>query len=226
MEQKFHNVSVGHQSHTFHGTWGYVHVPEHNLVATLKRPNLTLEIYHSAIERVKSMTINPCMFLPTAAELDKEEAVWKSQIASVLHQYLALPKNPSTAIPRDPPAVEQIAAKKPLIHMLKLMDSSDNSAEGVVQVFELLIGQSSLSVEEFFSCIQPMNGDLGTVQNFNCLRSQRSPSAYPQDKLNNIRGITHPVKYCLGNIHPSLWEYWRFKGLWCLAISAGSWISG
>ncbi|PLW08561.1 hypothetical protein PCASD_16739 [Puccinia coronata f. sp. avenae] len=109
---------------------------------------------------------------------------------------LALPKNPATAIPRDPPTVEQITAKKPLIHMLKLMDVSDNSAEGVGQVFELLMGQLGLTVEEFFGRIQPMDGDLGTVQNFNCLRSQRAPSAYPQDQLNNIifqLGVSHTL---------------------------------
>jgi hypothetical protein len=80
--------------------------------------------------------------------------------------------------------------------MLKLMDVSDNSAKGVGQVFELLMGQLGLTVEEFFGRIQPMDGDLGTVQNFNCLRSQRAPSAYPQDQLNNIifqLGVSHTL---------------------------------
>jgi hypothetical protein len=84
------------------------------------------------------------------------------------------------------PVIEQIQAKKPSIHMLKLMDASDNSAEGVGQVLQLILAQSGLSVEEFFGRVQPMDGDLGTVQNFNCLRSQRAPSAYPQDQLNNV----------------------------------------
>jgi hypothetical protein len=70
--------------------------------------------------------------------------------------------------------------------MLKLMDALDNSAKEVGQVFELLMGKWGLSVKIFFSCNQPMDGDLGTVQNFNCLRSQRTPSAYPQNQLNNV----------------------------------------
>ncbi|KAA1128577.1 hypothetical protein PGTUg99_003744 [Puccinia graminis f. sp. tritici] len=186
MEQRVHNVSVGHRSHLFRGTWGYVHVPNKELVGTLVLSDLSLASYHASIEKVKSMTINPSIFLPTPAEEDNDAKVWKAQIARVLHQYIAIPSNPATAIPMSSPVIEQIQAKKPSIHMLKLMDASDNSAEGVGQVFQLILAQSGLSVEEFFGRVQPMDGDLGTVQNFNCLRSQRAPSAYPQDQLNNV----------------------------------------
>ena len=31
-----------------------------------------------------------------------------------------------------------------------------------------------------------MDGDLRTVKNFNCLRSQRAPSSYPENKFDNI----------------------------------------
>jgi hypothetical protein len=66
------------------------------------------------------------------------------------------------------------------------MDASDNSAKGVGQVFQLLLLQSGLSVNEFFGRLQPMDGDLGTVQNFNSLRSQRAPSAHSEDQMDNI----------------------------------------
>jgi hypothetical protein len=116
---------------------------------------------------------------------------------------------------------------KALIHMLKLMDTLDNSAEGVGQVFELLMGQSGLSVEEFFSCIQPMNGDLGTVPNFNCLRSQRTPSTYLQDQLKNVffqLGASHTLwniasaifTHHFGNTSNSMdcgsWQYLKALG--------------
>ncbi|POW03969.1 hypothetical protein PSHT_11456 [Puccinia striiformis] len=70
--------------------------------------------------------------------------------------------------------------------MLKLMDASDSSAKGVGQVFHSLWLQSGLSAEDFYSHLQPMDGDLGTVQNFNCLRSQRTPNTYPQESLDNV----------------------------------------
>ncbi|KAA1133955.1 hypothetical protein PGTUg99_033404 [Puccinia graminis f. sp. tritici] len=62
-----------------------------------------------------------------------------------------------------PPVVEQISAKKPNIRMLKLMVTLDNLAEGVGQVFQMILEQSGLSKEEFFGCLQPMDGDLGKV---------------------------------------------------------------
>jgi hypothetical protein len=43
-----------------------------------------------------------------------------------------------------------------------------------------------MPVEDFFRRLQPMDMDLGTVQNFNCLRSQRLPSAVPENRMDNI----------------------------------------
>jgi hypothetical protein len=126
------------------------------------------------------------MFLPSREKDQTIQAVWLSQIAKVMHQYFANPKDPKSAISPTPPVVEQISPRKPNIHMLRLMDASDNSAERVGQVFHHLLLQSGLSVDEFFGCLQPMDGDLGTVQNFNSLRSQRAPSSYPEDQLDNI----------------------------------------
>ncbi|KAI7933419.1 hypothetical protein MJO28_017616 [Puccinia striiformis f. sp. tritici] len=91
--------------------------------------------------------------------------------------YLAEPADIAQATPTEPPPVKQIDHKKPELHMLKLMDASDNSAEGIGQVFHSLWLQSGLKAEEFFNRLQPMDGDLGTVQNFNCLRAQRTPNA-------------------------------------------------
>ncbi|OAV98166.1 hypothetical protein PTTG_01728 [Puccinia triticina 1-1 BBBD Race 1] len=216
MEQRVHDPSVGHRSHTFRGTWGYVHVPDSELVSSLVLPDLSLQSYHASIEKVKSMTIEPHMFLPTPAKDQTNAMVWKAQIAKVLFEYLAVPKDRATAIPMASPVIEQITPKKPKIHMLKLMNASDNSAEGVGQVFQLIIGQSGLSVKDFFSRLQPMDGDLGTVQNFNCLKSQRSP----------IRGITYTLEHCDRHLHASLWKHEGLKGLWGLAKFAGSGFPG
>ncbi|KAI7965455.1 hypothetical protein MJO29_003553 [Puccinia striiformis f. sp. tritici] len=66
------------------------------------------------------------------------------------------------------------------------MDASNNSVEGIGQVFHSLWLQSGLTAKQFFNGLQPMDGNLGTVQNFNCLRGQRTPNAYPQESLNNV----------------------------------------
>ncbi|EFP76793.2 uncharacterized protein PGTG_02254 [Puccinia graminis f. sp. tritici CRL 75-36-700-3] len=186
IEQRVHQSSVGVQSSTFRGTWGYIHLPDKKLLEKLDLSEINLAAYNHSLKTVASMEIEPHMFLPTEAEEKIEIKVWKSQIARVLHQYIATPIDKESANPIDPPVVEQISHEAPKLHMLKLMDASDNSAEGVGQVFRHIIKQSGLSVKDFFGRFQPMDGDLGTVQNFNCLRSQRSPSSVPQNRLDNI----------------------------------------
>jgi hypothetical protein len=138
------------------------------------------------MSRVKKLEIQPHMFLPTPSEEAYEVTVVKSQIAKVLYEYLATPSDKSSAIPTKPLPIEPISSQKPDLLMLKLMDASDNSAEGIGQVFQSIIKQSGLLVKEFFRRLQPMDGDLGTVQNFNCLRSQRLPSSVPQNRMDNI----------------------------------------
>jgi hypothetical protein len=98
-------------------------------------------------------------------------------------EHLAVPMSKSSSIPTVPPPIEVM---KPAIHMLKLMDVSENSAESIGQVFSTLLKQSGMSKGDFYSCLQPMDGDLGTVQNFNSLRLQRYPSPYGKESLNNI----------------------------------------
>ncbi|POW03957.1 hypothetical protein PSHT_11421 [Puccinia striiformis] len=165
MEQRVHDLSVGNRSRTFCGTWGYIHLPNHALLRNLDMSELTLQAYHTAIHGLQNLSIEPHMFLPLREGIKTEEAVWKSQIARVLLEHLALPSDTSAAYSTRPPPVEEISHEKPSIHMLKLMDASDNSAEGIGQ---------------------PMDGDLGTIQNFNSLRSQRTPSPYGEDSLKNV----------------------------------------
>jgi hypothetical protein len=68
MEEKVPKISVGHWAFTFCGTWGYIHSPDSELVASLDQSQLTLESYHNASRQVKSMTIEPQMFLPSRKE--------------------------------------------------------------------------------------------------------------------------------------------------------------
>ncbi|KAA1102845.1 hypothetical protein PGTUg99_036599 [Puccinia graminis f. sp. tritici] len=185
MEEKVHMSSVGHRSMMFHGTWGYVQLPSRKLLDTLDRSSLNLTAYQRAINQLPSMTLDPELWMPSTEDDAHYKLVWKSQIARVLKEYIAVPSSTHGAIALDPPVLEQISCEKPTIHMFKLMDESDNSAEGIGQVLESIRRQSGVEPEEFFSRLQPMDGDLGTCQNFNSLRDIRYPSDDPQNNLNN-----------------------------------------
>ncbi|KAA1106873.1 hypothetical protein PGTUg99_024611 [Puccinia graminis f. sp. tritici] len=124
--------------------------------------------------------------MPTLEAKISEVEVWKSQIARFLMDYIALPLDKSKLMPTEPAVIDQISAKKPTIHMLKLMDVSNNLAESIGQVFATIHQQSGLLDKHFYGCLQPMDGDLGTIQNFNSLRSQQAPSPYPKENLNNV----------------------------------------
>ncbi|PLW06969.1 hypothetical protein PCASD_24524 [Puccinia coronata f. sp. avenae] len=176
MEERVHQSSIGHRTHTFRGTWGYVHLPDQKLLATLDPSELTISAYHQSLEQVKSMELNPTMFLPTLPEQEHDKKVWKSQIAKVLKEQIAESTDEDLSIPTSPPEIEVISHAAPDLHMLKLMDASDNSAEGIGQVFESIIQQTGLTGNQFFAQLQPMDGDLATIQNFNCLQNQRAPT--------------------------------------------------
>ncbi|EFP86716.1 uncharacterized protein PGTG_13098 [Puccinia graminis f. sp. tritici CRL 75-36-700-3] len=185
MVEKVHALSVGNRTHTFRGTWGYIHMPDQKLLKSLCSEELTLPAYYEAIRLADGLAIEPEYFLPSTNDNLIEERVWKSQIALVMKKYVAVPVDHKSAVPSAPPVVDQISHEKPVIHMLKLMEALDNCAEGVGQVFQSIIKQTGISEDKFFGRLQPMDGDLGTVQNFNCLRAQRMPNPFPQECMNN-----------------------------------------
>ncbi|POW02062.1 hypothetical protein PSTT_12058 [Puccinia striiformis] len=214
MEQRIHQPSVGRQTQMFHGTWGYVHVPSKSLMDTLNPAELTLEAYHESLKKAASITIEPHEdFLPSDSSGEEYALVMKSQIAQVMFDYVARPTERKNMLPLHPPAVKQITAKVPEIHMLKLMDESDNSAEGIGQVMEALQRQSGLNEDEFFGRLQLVDGDLGTNQicwNFAALillllSSQKSPLLFSHktslgDLFYSLNGNCKPCSPLKSNI--------------------------
>lgn len=94
------------------------------------------------------------------------------------------------------PQVQQIDCEKTDIIMLKMMASSDNSSEGVGELYHELIQQSGLSEDEFTRRAQIIEGDLGTCINFASLRTLRTPSNYPHESLDHIlmvQGAAHTL---------------------------------
>jgi hypothetical protein len=116
----------------------------------LDSSQLTMSAYQESVQGLELLVIKPAMLLPTAEANNTSVAVWKSQIAQVLMNKLAVPKDKKKSIPSFPPLVEKITPVIPEIYMLKLMDLSDNSAKGIGQVFEAFFSQTGLSINEFF----------------------------------------------------------------------------
>ncbi|KAH9453954.1 hypothetical protein Pst134EB_014055 [Puccinia striiformis f. sp. tritici] len=186
IEEKVHMASVENRTMMFHRTWGYVQLPCKSLLDTLDCSELNMAVYRNAIKDIPTMSINPNLFMPSPEAEDHYYSVWTSQIAQVMKDYIALPSHSDGAISTEPPVLDQISCEIPSIFMLKLMDESDNSAEGIGQVLESVQEQSGLSAQEFSSRLQPMDGDLGTIQNFNSIRDLRHPSAYSEHSFNNV----------------------------------------
>ncbi|PLW47893.1 hypothetical protein PCASD_04912 [Puccinia coronata f. sp. avenae] len=177
---------LGHQTSMFHGTWGYVQLPNKSLLDSLDASQLNLKTYLDAIKDVPNISIDPQQFMPSQEASNHYYHVWTSQIAHAMLTCVALPADKRGAISTEPPVIKQVSCNVPPIYMLKLMDESDNLAKGIGQVLEALQAQTGLSPEDFSCCLQPMDGDLGTIQNFNSLCDLRHPSAFPQHGLNNI----------------------------------------
>ncbi|KAA1126493.1 hypothetical protein PGTUg99_021912 [Puccinia graminis f. sp. tritici] len=138
------------------------------------------------------------MLLPTAKEEVQWELVLKSQITSALLEHLAIPAESYVSINTKPPVVDQISSEKPNITMLKLMIAADNSAQGAGEVFQAIVDQSNLTMSDFASRIQLIDGDLATCSNLTTLQTQQTPSKHKEESLMNVLTM-------LGGAH-TLWN--------------------
>ncbi|POW19989.1 hypothetical protein PSHT_04139 [Puccinia striiformis] len=197
-EQKVHAKSIGRSNHMFHGTWGYIHQISQKLLDQFPSSELTLESYKQAMANVCKLQVTPKMFLPRPNEDAHWESVLKSQIAEALLEHIAQPSDSKVKIATQPSAIDQLPPDKPDITMLKLMTASDNSSQGVGEVFEAIVKQSRMSMTQFSSRLQVIDADLGSCTNISSLRSQRVPSRHIEESLGNILTI-------LGGSH-TLWN--------------------
>ncbi|KAI7958063.1 hypothetical protein MJO29_006280 [Puccinia striiformis f. sp. tritici] len=185
-EQKIHSKSIGRDNHMFHGTWGYIHQISQKLLDQFPKSELTLQSYKEAMARVCKLRVTPKMFLPRPNEDAHWQCVLKSQIAEALLEHIARPSDSRIKIATQPPVLDQLPADEPDITMLKLMTASDNSSQGVGEVFEAIVKQSNMTMTEFSSRLQVIDADLGSCTNVSSLRSQRVPSRHIEESLGNI----------------------------------------
>ncbi|EFP85007.2 uncharacterized protein PGTG_11176 [Puccinia graminis f. sp. tritici CRL 75-36-700-3] len=147
-QEKIHMKSVGRASTMFHGTWGYIHSAPEALMKQVDPAELSVEAFNNALHAGTQLTIRPEMFTPTRDSTIHWEKTLKSQITRVIVQYLARPKDTRVKLNKSPPPAHPIVPEDPQIAVLKLMVASDNSAQGVGDVFTGVIQQSGLTPED------------------------------------------------------------------------------
>ncbi|KNF05273.1 hypothetical protein PSTG_01487 [Puccinia striiformis f. sp. tritici PST-78] len=184
-EQTVHTKTVEKTSRMFHGTWGYLHSVDPQLLAQVNPSDLTLESYKKSLTDFTDKVVKPSSFFPTNNQCQHFCEVVKSQIAQVLFSYVAQIKDPKR-VPRHPPPIDPIRPHVPDITMLKMMIASDNSSEGISEVLQGITNQTGETLLEASAHLQVMEGDLGTYCNLESLRALRRPSQHPDENLGNI----------------------------------------
>jgi hypothetical protein len=75
------------------------------------------------------------MFVPQPKEDLHWTLVLKSQIAQAMLEHVAEASDSEVSIATQPPVIDQISPEEPDITMLKLMIASEDSSQGVGEVF-------------------------------------------------------------------------------------------
>ncbi|POW04996.1 hypothetical protein PSTT_10002 [Puccinia striiformis] len=184
-EQTVHTKTIETTSRSFHGTWGYLHSADPQLLAQVNDTDLSLDSYKKSIAGYADKIVKPSAFFPTNEQSQHFQAVVKSQISQVLFSCVAKIKDHKT-VPQHPPPIDPIRPHVPDITMLKMMIASDNSSEGIGEVLTGITNQTKETPIEAAGHLQVMEGDLGTYCNLESLRALRRPTTHPDESLGNI----------------------------------------
>ncbi|KAA1126138.1 hypothetical protein PGTUg99_027558 [Puccinia graminis f. sp. tritici] len=163
------------------------HVHTKSLGKSIPAADLNLQSYISAMEKIKSVQVTPSMLTGSKGNEEHWVQVLKSQIAKVILEHIASPADKNIKIETLPPTLDQILPEDPDITMLKLMITSENSAQGIGDVCTGILQQSDIKPHNFFNCLQIINGGLATCSNISSLQSQRIPGLNEQDSLCQAR---------------------------------------
>ncbi|KAI7962873.1 hypothetical protein MJO28_000967 [Puccinia striiformis f. sp. tritici] len=180
-----HTKTIETTSRSFHGTWGYLHSADPQLLAQVNDTDLSLDSYKKSIAGYADKIVKPSAFFPTNKQSQHFQAVVKSQISQVLFSCVAKIKDHKT-VPQHPPPIDPIRPHVPDITMLKMMIASDNSSEGIGEVLTGITNQTNETPIEAAGHLQVMEGDLGTYCNLESLRALRRPTTHPDESLGNI----------------------------------------
>ncbi|OAV94796.1 hypothetical protein PTTG_26880 [Puccinia triticina 1-1 BBBD Race 1] len=167
-EESIHKKLVKKTTQIFHGTWGYLHVPDRQLIDQFDPQDFSLGSFKAAVQKLLEMKVQPF------------------QITCVLLDFLAIPEDKQYTLNKDLPVIDPINVKEPNITMFKLMIALENSTEWASKVLEGFLRQTDLSSTEFFPCLQVINADLATCMNVESLRAQQKPSGHVEEDLSAV----------------------------------------
>lgn len=171
-------------------------------------------------------------FLPTQRDAIHWEKTVKTQMNRAWLE-LVLPAStdhPDRTMPKlevKPPTIDQIEVEVPAITMLKMMDSPENSAEGMGQLLVMIQKQLGIYEAPHATALQVIKGDLGTCINLEGLRKKRRPRLHSDESLDHI--LTLPgAAHTLWNIgqavvlhhwgepensgESGVWRFWEALG--------------
>lgn len=196
-ESKVHNKRIEEATKPFHGSWGYFHVLSPDLLTEVDRESVSLKTSGQSMMDCRSRPVHVESFFPDVEEATHWSRVLKSQLACALMDYI-IPKDSiqKPKLSRCPPVIDQIDLRKAEIHMLRMMDASDNSAEGVGQMLEQIGMQLGTNDTEVAEMLQILEGDLGTNMNIESLRKKRHPSGHLHEALKyvlTVPGAAHTL---------------------------------
>ncbi|PLW11106.1 hypothetical protein PCASD_25057 [Puccinia coronata f. sp. avenae] len=187
----------------------------------------SLDALNKALHTGTKLTIRPSMFTATLESSNHFDLTLKSQITRVVLNYVGISVDGKFSLQRDPPAVRPLDAIKPDLTMLKLMVASDNSAQGVGEVFTGIMQQAGLTPAELHSRVQIIEGDLGSCNIFESLRRQRTPARSHESSLDNVLPIPGAAHILWNIAQAILLAYWgdetnrRDTGAWRILHSLG-----
>lgn len=135
-EARIHFKRLENSSRMFHGTWGYLHILPTYLTQYITKEEASLDTFTAAMTDAEETPVNLSTFFPVQEEWEHWHKAIKALISQALITYVLPEGIPHPSLTTSPPSIDKIPATEPNIIMLKMMDASDNSAEGVSDMLE------------------------------------------------------------------------------------------
>ncbi|EGG00266.1 uncharacterized protein MELLADRAFT_112030 [Melampsora larici-populina 98AG31] len=199
---RIHNLRMDTASQTFHGTWGFIHVPPPAVMEGVEAKDVNFVAFEKAMAAAEGKPVDVQMFIPTAHELLHWKSVILAQIANVLKTYVEHLLGSETVKLADlqthPPPIEPIEMYKPNIFFLRLMDAPDSSADGVSRVINQVLAQIGVDVETFSEGLLVAEGDVGSNELGNGTDIQRLMYRFSAN-IPLLRALIQQLKLRSGN---------------------------
>ncbi|EGG01918.1 uncharacterized protein MELLADRAFT_66699 [Melampsora larici-populina 98AG31] len=184
-------------SQTFHGTWGFIHVPPPGLLEGVLPEEVDLKAFEKAMSEAEGRPVDVSNFIPTPQQMLHWKSVILAQLATTLQTYVEhLPSSETFKLPTlntKPTPIDPIPMYQPNIFFLRLMDAPDSSAEGVARVLEQVLTQIGVDPDSFAEGLFVTEGDVGSNELVESLRRKRFPCGSRPDSLRWLLTVFGPA---------------------------------